>query len=509
VQAQGQRSSAKEDNVKQVYTTDQERKSDRRRGCIALPLVNGTLWVIALIVNQELTWIAVEHLFCLMAWPVNGIILVWAFLFRPEVGTGYISSIALTLVAVIIAGALFLASCVAGYAVGIPLGSVMGCVGHVLGFLVFFVLFFGGLYYLYRWAHAAYRNWRSPPEIRYDAAHTVQLWQVDDGSPLRALAGHEGLVTSLSFSPDGTILASGSPWDKTVRLWDVKEGTSLRVLKGYAGRFSPDGVMLALRLGHSRVMLWQVAEVTPLHVLETPGGRITRVAFSPNWAVLALGVGELRDDYGGYTRARRYGRVQLWRVADGALLRTLEEHEGSLRRLVFSPDGTTLAVEWGDEKVRLWDVKEGTPLHVLSGRDMRFSPDGALLVLGSTVGTVQLWDVKEGRSLQVFTGREGNFSQDGTLLALETWEGRVELWDIKGSTKLHVLEGGKGHFSPDGVLLATRKHDRVMLWRVADGTLLHTLRGTGGVMPKITFAPHGRMLAVGAGKLVLLWSIER
>jgi WD40 repeat protein len=48
--------------------------------------------------------------------------------------------------------------------------------------------------------------------------------------------------------------------------------------------------------------------------------------------------------------------VRLWRVADGALLRTLEGHTSSVWGVAFSPDGQTLASGSGDETVRLWKL---------------------------------------------------------------------------------------------------------------------------------------------------------
>ena len=148
--------------MKKVYTTDQERKSDQRLGCIAFPLVNGAIWLGWLIATEGLTEIDVIPWAWALgaAWFVNGIIFILAFLFRPSLGVGYIVSIALILVAVMMLGCIFLVSCFAGLAVALPLDIA---ITHVLGYLVALVLLFGGLRFFYRWAHAAYEDWWVPP----------------------------------------------------------------------------------------------------------------------------------------------------------------------------------------------------------------------------------------------------------------------------------------------------------------------------------------------------------
>src|ERR1700731_4841346 len=73
---------------------------------------------------------------------------------------------------------------------------------------------------------------------------TVRLWDAGTGAHLQTLKGHSDPVTSVSFSPDGTRIVSGS-WDETVRLWDAVTGAHLQTLS-HSGwvrsvSFSPDG----------------------------------------------------------------------------------------------------------------------------------------------------------------------------------------------------------------------------------------------------------------------------
>ncbi|KAG1863998.1 WD40-repeat-containing domain protein [Suillus tomentosus] len=53
---------------------------------------------------------------------------------------------------------------------------------------------------------------------------TVRLWDAVAGKPIgELLEGHTDMVWSVSFSPDGSRIVTGSE-DKTIRLWDVATG---------------------------------------------------------------------------------------------------------------------------------------------------------------------------------------------------------------------------------------------------------------------------------------------
>jgi WD40 repeat protein len=78
----------------------------------------------------------------------------------------------------------------------------------------------------------------------------VKLWEVATGRLKTTFTGHAALIWSLSFSPDGKILASGS-YDGTIKLWDLATGEPRTTLRGSARlAFSPDGTILAATTDH-------------------------------------------------------------------------------------------------------------------------------------------------------------------------------------------------------------------------------------------------------------------
>jgi len=83
------------------------------------------------------------------------------------------------------------------------------------------------------------------------------------------ITGHTGVVSSLSFSPDGTRIVTGS-WDCTVRLWDAATGQPVGVpLLGHTSlvtsvSFSPDGTRIVSSSDDETVRLWDVTTWQPI-----------------------------------------------------------------------------------------------------------------------------------------------------------------------------------------------------------------------------------------------------
>jgi WD40 repeat protein len=117
----------------------------------------------------------------------------------------------------------------------------------------------------------------------YDAKTYQEVKYLESYSPL----------TSVSFSPDGSMLASGS-YDKTIKLWEVKSGNLIRTLTGHTNHvisvsFSPDGSMLASGSGDKTIKLWEVKSGNLIRTLAGHRDRVYSVSFSPDGSMVASG----------------------------------------------------------------------------------------------------------------------------------------------------------------------------------------------------------------------------
>jgi len=263
--------------------------------------------------------------------------------------------------------------------------------------------------------------------------NTIDLWDVETGKEIRRLKGHGGSVYSVVFSPDGRLIASGS-YDGTIKLWDVETGKEIRTLKG-----------------HSFLVFFK--------------GVVHSVSFSPDGKLIASGGS---DD-----------TIKLWDVETGKEIRTLKGHGGSVESVAFSSDGKLIASGSRDNTIKLWDVKTGKEIRTLEGHkfwvnSVSFSPDGRLLASGSADKTIKLWDVETGKEIRTLEGhkfwvRAVVFSPDGRLIASGDWSGTIKLWDVETGKEIRTLEGVYSFarsiaFSPNGRFIAYGNFHKITLW---------------------------------------------
>ncbi|MEP6489439.1 AAA-like domain-containing protein [Microcoleus vaginatus GB2-A3] len=186
---------------------------------------------------------------------------------------------------------------------------------------------------------------------------TVKLWKIN-GEELSSLKVERGWITSASFSPDGQIIAAAAT-DGTVKLWSLKNvaekmqkqqsieaSTDIKLLrtlqmesdKIMSVTFSPDGAMLAAASAGGTARIWS-KDGTPLSILKHTSG-VTNISFSPDSQMLLS--------------ASTDKMVRLWNI-DGTLLQTLKGNKDAVWSASFSPDGKAMASASADGTVMLWN----------------------------------------------------------------------------------------------------------------------------------------------------------
>ena len=266
------------------------------------------------------------------------------------------------------------------------------------------------------------------------------------GEHIKTLRGHYSYLISLAFSPDGSILASGSE-DDSIRLWNVSTGRYIGGLWEHeAGvetlAFSPDGTMLASGSRDDKIILWDMETRDVIHTISEHEDDVWAVAFSPDGKILASGGGD---------------KVSLWDVQTAELLQTFrrpidreipvdapEELTGDVptdlpanaTSIVFSPDGKVLVSGSYDATIRLWDIATGEQLHTLEGHtysitSVAVSPNGSIIASGSFDGTVLLWAFPLPMSVSQVLTVFADVNNDGVLNILDIVPGCVKFQRIR------------------------------------------------------------------------------
>lgn len=305
---------------------------------------------------------------------------------------------------------------------------------------------------------------------------TAKVWDVNDGSLVFDLVGHGGKINDVTFSPDGKYIATASD-DHTAHLWDASNGLSKVVMRGHTAsvtsvRFSPNSQRIITSSADKTARIWMVGETSSQATLTGHGGIVYTAEFHPQRNVVLT--------------ASSDHTARLWDADSGKEIFKLALHGDEVNSARFSASGNSLVTASKDRTARTWDANTGKFQNILSGHTdsvnyAEFDRDGMYIVTASPDGTARIWTSARGELHKILAGHQGRvntakFSPDGQRVVTASDDKTARIWDVKAPSTdpLIVLRGGhlnevnSAAFSYDNQMVLTASNDQTArVWDVS------------------------------------------
>ncbi len=272
----------------------------------------------------------------------------------------------------------------------------------------------------------------------------LAIWDTDQGTLLKRWSAHQGEVSAMAHSRNGTYVYTGGA-DGTVKIWSPN-GQLYQTLRLSAGEvnpspvrsllLSPDGRQLAVSTDRT-IQLWgtdgRLIKVTTQITAQTDivydaRSLASGMAFSPDSRYFAT----LDTDQS----------VKLWNAGNGARVITLRT-PAPVKALAFTQDGQRLLVRDHQQSVVYWNLNTyqrdrtlsvatpDTEYATVLSQPITLSPDGQTfavpLMLASLESALDLRRTSDGERLTVLAGvHNAHFSPDNRWLVTEGYT--VQIW---------------------------------------------------------------------------------
>lgn len=174
-------------------------------------------------------------------------------------------------------------------------------------------------------------------------------WEEEKLKLTKTLQAHDERITWVDFSPDGSILVSGSE-DKTVKIWDTENYSLKKVFNQFETQinsvaFSKDGKYIAVAEYANTIYL---VDSSKLEVIKSIKQKrlfgVFYVEFSPDSKLLAFTTGN--------------GKIILYDIVQEKIVNTIQAHKMKVYSATFSPDGQYIISSGNDSCLTVWRIKK-------------------------------------------------------------------------------------------------------------------------------------------------------